>query len=453
MFSTFLQSAVTYAGSSWARASSRPPKIEALQAPARRLARTIIVLGQEEGVPFGLKAFNAIRTAAAACLGDPHRMLLWWSNVVTLRWSLWALMGRGGTGGGAHFSWLSDPMMPALLQLEQALFDDLVDNLWTNVLLRAAKDSLAEEKGLRGRSLSRTMSNGSSKSATPLGAPAPGSAADGWTDGGAVAHWLRGLREVEQALTCPGRPLPAPRPLVALARRQALARILQRLDAALFAALVSDGAGGRSSPGALDPALLPFQRGPLTFGTGVELKMAAGRLANWAADVGLREGAPPAAPPSPDSTAATSPSGELRLFAQLRAAADLLMMPKGSLSDAEVRRTVAPSLSVDAICQVLQRYQPDDSSAERFSPAILNQLRREETPGNGAAASRGHFAAVDVYEAPAEDVLLNEGVIQPLSLELSADSDDELAAMEERAGGDSRFQLLRELWGGAGGRP
>lgn len=39
----------------------------------------------------------------------------------------------------------------------------------------------------------------------------------------------------------------------------------------------------------LDDRLMPFQpRAPLSFGVGVNLKMAATRWTNWAADIGLR---------------------------------------------------------------------------------------------------------------------------------------------------------------------
>ena len=40
------------------------------------------------------------------------------------------------------------------------------------------------------------------------------------------------------------------------------------------------------------------------------------------------------------------------------------------------------------------------------------------------------------------------GLIQPLSLDVSEESDDELSALEDRGDGDRRFQLLRVLWGG-----
>lgn len=39
----------------------------------------------------------------------------------------------------------------------------------------------------------------------------------------------------------------------------------------------------------LDPKLLPFSKGPLSFGVGVNLKMAVSRWTDWAHDAGVRE--------------------------------------------------------------------------------------------------------------------------------------------------------------------
>lgn len=44
-----------------------------LHAPARRLARTILALGPQEGLAFGLQAARAIEATAGAASGDVHR--------------------------------------------------------------------------------------------------------------------------------------------------------------------------------------------------------------------------------------------------------------------------------------------------------------------------------------------------------------------------------------------
>ena len=51
-------------------------------------------------------------------------------------------------------------------------------------------------------------------------------------------------------------------------------------------------------------------------------------------------------------------------FPQLRATADLLMMPKEVLTDRSIRAEILPGLSLRRICTLLERFQPDDFSAD-----------------------------------------------------------------------------------------
>jgi hypothetical protein len=351
-----LESAVYLVGIGRTRARDAGAGGEAaLQAPARRLARTVIILGAHDGAAFGLRALEAVRSVAGGCLGDAHRLALWWSNVVTLRWSFWALQqghgGGGGGDGGGQFDWLSGSLLPPLRALEEGLFAESLELMWGEVLLRSAGASAAAAAAPPPPAHPfRALSNGGAR---PVPAPPPVGAKPG--EEGAVVHWTRALRAVEAELAAPGRPPAAPRAHLSLLRHHLLVALLARLDALLFAQLLGDG-------GALQPALLPFLlRGPLTFETGVQLKMAAGRLANWAADAGVREGPPP---PRPDAAAAPA----ARLFPKLRAAADLLMMPKASLEDAAVRAEVAAALPAGEVVRLLQRYQPEEGGGEGTPP-------------------------------------------------------------------------------------
>lgn len=461
-----LEAAVFLAGRGWGSSwNHRQPKIEEFQAPARRLARTIIILGPEEGVAFGRRAVAAVRAAASASLGDPHRLLLWWANAMTLRWSFWAL-ARGGVGsspqynsdvsspggGQSNFEWLSDALGPMLRQLESQMYNDLVNLLWTGTLLPTAALSAAEAAGAGGRvggkgeaspSLMRRISATSTR-----GSPIPEALKpDASAEERAVAHWIRGLRAVDAVLSSVGRPHAAPRPLLSLLRRQALAGVLGYLDRGLLDALLTDGnaaaaGGGRSGSigETLPPELIPFQRGKFSFSVGVQLKMAAGRLVNWAADAGVREGSA-----SMPGTPRSNPD-KAKMLPQLREVADLLMLPKGSFGDEEMRRTVAPSLAPGVMVKILQRYQPDNGAADKFSPSLIKQLRAEEATDNGGMVfANGSPMKAQVYVPPSEEVLLQEGLVQPLSLDMSADSDEELSALEER--GDRRYTMLRHLWG------
>ncbi len=86
-----------------ARTRTRPPLI-ALHTPARRLARTIVTFGVDEGVVFGLRALRAIEAVAEGCRDDVRGLCFWWSNCIQLRWMLWAMCGMLCCEGGVYVS-------------------------------------------------------------------------------------------------------------------------------------------------------------------------------------------------------------------------------------------------------------------------------------------------------------------------------------------------------------
>ena len=60
--------------------------------------------------------------------------------------------------------------------------------------------------------------------------------------------------------------------------------------------------------------------------------------------------------------------GRYMLFPCLRATADLLMMPKEVLTDRAIRAEVVPGLSLRRICQLLNRFLPDDFAPDPLPP-------------------------------------------------------------------------------------
>jgi hypothetical protein len=77
----------------------------------------------------------------------------------------------------------------------------------------------------------------------------------------------------------------------------------------------------------------------------------------------------------------------------------------------------------------------------------MKQLKAEASTGGRPAGEAGGGGG-EAYCPPSEAALLAEGLIAPLSLAMGDDSDEELGALEARAGGGRRFGLLRELWAG-----
>ena len=88
-----------------------------------------------------------------------------------------------------------------------------------------------------------------------------------------------------------------------------------------------------------------------------------------------------------------------------------------------------------------------------FVAGLLTSLHNETPPSEGSPAPLGRLEAG--YQAPSESQLLADGLIEPVSLEMDAESDDELDALTEmydpdnKGEGTHRYTLLRDLWSGA----
>ena len=441
-------------------------------APARRLARTIVALGADAGAEFGVRALAAVGAAARAGGGGVAAAVRWWSAALQLRWMLWAMTSGGDEGDDSdEFAWAATALAPPLRELEAALVSRALHLLWHGLVAGAtAADPVGGNGGV------------------PSVADDASAAAEA-----AAARWLEALRAARGALDATVGHAPAGH--VALFRAVALGGLLERLDGALFGALVGEEGGGDDNtlPPAppLPPSTLPFSPStPLTFSTGVALKLLTSRLAHWAADAGVRDGAAPLAPPPPtrrDRDGTGSPSASTPpLFPRTRAAADLLMVPKEALADAAVRADVAPGLRTRSVAALLARYAPDAAAPDPLPPGLLDALAEEaeveeeaeeedaekEEPRAAAplaavfgrlrrsasASSTRRKPAVAAasstprppYNPPSEAALLAAGLVDGVALDQGADSDDELADLAAGAGaGGVRFDLLRALWASA----
>ncbi|KAL3132833.1 hypothetical protein ABBQ38_006758 [Trebouxia sp. C0009 RCD-2024] len=441
------------------KGNARRVKARSVHAPARRLARTTISLGPDEGIAFGLRAVRAIEAAADGS-SDVIGMAYWWSNCIQLRWMLWAMCHGGDqpddgsmaeeAQGMDEFDWVMKVLVPPLRELEGYIFERLFRYLWQKALLE---------------SVSREPTGGPAMFSPHMMTPIH--KASQHED--AIQRWLDALQDTHRTL------MPAKQSAtnghVTLLKQKMLTAILRRLDCVLFDKLTTGDAGDGMSPDSrhvfssawnkqsghqrtassssmpggappeppLDPKLLPFSKGPLSFGVGVNLKMAVSRWTDWAHDAGVRE-----------------EKGVLEgysFFPQLRATADLLMMPKEVLTDRSIRAEVLPGLSLRRICTLLERFQPDDFSADPLPRGLLDTLQNETPPSEVSPSPVGRLEAG--YEPPTEKQLLEDGLIEPVSLEMDAESDDELDALSEmydpdnKGDGTHRYTLLRDLWSSA----
>eukprot|EP00891_Asterochloris_glomerata_P004843 jgi/Astpho2/4843/Aster-05779 len=429
------------------KGNARRVKAHSVHAPARRLARTTISLGPDEGIAFGLRAVRAIEAAADGC-SDVVGMAYWWSNCIQLRWMLWAMCHGGGMGDeggndaeatGDEFGWVMQVLVPPLRELESYIFESIFRHLWARCLI----DSITNDPHM----LSHTTHS-------HLALHKASAHED------AIRRWLDALQLVHRTLVPASQSATAGH--MTLLKQKVLTAILRRLDITLFQKLVQgddpeisravrqtfsgdwnhhhfDQRLGNLADPPLDQKLMPFPRGGLSFGIGVNLKMAVSRWTNWAHDVGIKE--------------AKGAVEGYTYFPKLRATADLLMMPKEVLTDRAIRSEVVPGLSLHRICQILERFQPDDFAADPLPKGLLEQLQNEPLPSGESPNALARLEAG--YEPPSESSLLADGLIEPVSLEMDDESDDELEALaemydhEKKGDGTHRYTLLKELWSSA----
>lgn len=84
---------------------------------------------------------------------------------------------------------------------------------------------------------------------------------------------------------------------------------------------------------------------------------------------------------------------------------------------------------------------------------LLTKLQNETPPSEASPPPAGRLEAG--YQPPSESQLLADGLIEPVSLEMDVESDDELDALtemydpENKGEGTHRYTLLRDLWSSA----
>ena len=98
--------------------------------------------------------------------------------------------------------------------------------------------------------------------------------------------------------------------------------------------------------------------------------------------------------------------------------------------------------------------QPLPHQLRDWCPAgLLEQLQNEPLPSGESPNALARLEAG--YEPPSESSLLADGLIEPVSLEMDDESDDELEALaemydhEKKGDGTHRYTLLKELWSSA----
>lgn len=383
-----VEMSVWAAGVSWG--STRPgemPRGDRMQAPARRLARTIISLGEEDGPKFMDQALHMIKKSCIASLGDVHRMLMMWSCMVTLRWSFWTLVdkSRPAETRMAGFEWLRQIVCPRIENVESWLFDTILSDLWTGKMVRDL------EECRKAANLDQL-----------------------------VTEYRDVLRTVLGVLEDRSRPAPCSKTLNMVLKKQVLHGIRVKLDAFLLSEL-------------LEQRVSCFS--PVTSPLGLELKIFIDKMSTWfesdAREFGQEEWYNTQQDSKMDSA-----------LPRMASAANVIVAQKSSLLDAEARDRIAPHISLASACKILKNYKSVEEDAENVEE-IVAALKSQARSKIDLKESSEAMDSVQ-YVVPPEDWLSQQGIIQPLSLEMNAESDEELESFESVGG--ERFTHLRELW-------
>ena len=378
---TALEMSVWCAGLGWGgTCHGSIPRRDEMQAPARRIARTIIGLGEVEGLGFVKQAVKSIKNSCVASLGDVQKMILWWSTMVTLRWSFWTLVddSRPEHMRMAGFEWLQTDVSDVILSCEDWLFTKIASNLWvchvqTNV------DQIHNEPDVEQF----------------------------------ITKYIAVLSKAMDTFEDSSRPAPCSKTLKNVLKKLILRDMSVKVDVALF----KDFLGQRLSI---------FR--PLTSAQGLELKILAERLSAWFESHGL--------------ASQGEDAEKVWCLPRIVSSANVIVTPKSALLDADVRKELAPKISVASICEMLGHYtQLEEDSREQNVDEIVTTLRAKTAAKIDLNESLESLDAT-TYKAPEESWLTQQGIIQPLSLDMSEESDSEI----EDVVGRDRAAALKELW-------
>eukprot|EP00850_Spirogloea_muscicola_P018384 SM000168S02583 [mRNA] locus=s168:35959:43415:- [translate_table: standard] len=311
-----------------------------------------------------------------------------------------------GTRGATAARWAYDgadwehpqALLAALARVERWLHSRVLQIIWWHIMTPAmqkkdkqtAMAATAPPVRLESIPLDSELCRADSLKPSVTG-ESPGRQAEG-----AISRWRWALLEVFRKL-CPARGIGEDCGCLPTLTWQVLEQCGARLDTALFNALLRDGGGAGMptdpvSDPLTEPAALPIQPGQLTFGGGVQLKIA---ISAWSAVlteirctlapvlterrmVPDRKVAHLAAAAEAGHEDADCDAGvDVERFQQLRALADLLMLPKEMLMDHAVRKEACSNLSLAVIRRIITLFQTDELAPDAISPSLVAALNAE----------------------------------------------------------------------------
>jgi hypothetical protein len=187
--------------------------------------------------------------------------------------------------------------------------------------------------------------------------------------------------------------------------------------------------------------MLPFALDDhVTFKTGMQLKMAVMHLTDWANKHDVRD------------------TESVVLCPYMRAVADTLMMKKDLLLDPDTRASVCAGLSMHSLLHILRQFAADEFSPTPIDPAIIEELQRIAARSPRDEDMLQPYTPPNIYDLleSAEHEMREAGrsrrrghglSLAQMEVQIGDDSDvelQEMAAAHQPHG--SRFLAVEGLW-------
>ncbi|XP_021809603.1 uncharacterized protein LOC110753101 [Prunus avium] len=468
-----------------------------IHAPARRLSRFYFhackTSSQAKKGNAARAAITGLILVSKACGNDVPRLTFWLSNSIVLRAIISQTLGKPQisarprnkiNAGGLlsakkeendrtleSFDNWEDPQifMAALEKFESWIFSRIVESVWWQNMTPYMQSAAAKASSSR-KTYGRKYG---------LGGHEQGNFS--------MELWKKAFKDACERL-CPARAGGHECGCLPLLARLVMEQLVDRLDVAMFNAILRENAEEMPTDPVSDPIsdskVLPIPAGKSSFGAGAQLKNAIGSWSRWLTDLfGIDDS------DAPDDDTELSDQKRLncetsfKAFRLLNALSDLMMLPFDMLADKSTRKEVCPTFGAPLIKRVLYNFVSDEFCPDPIPEAVFEALDYEENLEAEVESASSFPCAANptVYSPPPAASLI--GIIGEVGsptllrsgssvVKKSYTSDDELDELDspmtaiiidnspvspssltansvlKSKGGRKvvRYQLLREVW-------
>ncbi|XVE92176.1 hypothetical protein REPUB_Repub01dG0074700 [Reevesia pubescens] len=471
-----------------------------VHAPARRLSRFYLHAcrssTQDKRASAARAAVSGLILVSKACGNDVPRLTFWLSNSIVLRAIVSQAIGEMQLFSGLCLNhsrgemvledtspldkeesnsiessddWV-DPQtfLLALEKFEAWIFSRIIESVWWQTLTPHMQSAAAKSSSSRKTSTRRYG----------LGDQEQGSFS--------VELWKKAFKDSCERL-CPIRACGHECGCLALLAKLVMKQLIDRLDVAMFNAILRESAEEMPTDPVSDPIsdskVLPIPAGKSSFGAGVQLKNAIGNWSRWLTDLfGIDDNDGPEDSNEVGDDKNAGCEASFKAFCLLNALSDLMMLPSDMLMDRSTRKEVCPKFSASLISRVLNNFVPDEFNPNPVSESVFEALQEDlSEAGEDSITNYPCMATPIVYSPPSATSLtgiIGEVGSQALQrsrssvLRKSYISDDELDELDSpissimienpwdsptskapnwmKAGKGGRkvvrYQLLREIW-------